>query len=86
MSTALIWPSNKPSYYIYKPLYSSSTHSSASKSGSSLLGRFVNSVQLLYYQYLLHTGLYMLSWREQASINTIVLICLVLSIYWLIGA
>lgn len=79
--SALIWPAKKPSYFIYKPSQSPSQQQS-----SLPLGRIVNSLQLVYYKYLLHTGLYMLSWREQMTINSIALISIALSIYWIICA
>lgn len=77
MNSVLNWPSKKPGYYVYKPLQKGTQKSARKRE------KVTNKLQLLYYKYLLHTGLYMLSAREQATINTIVLVCVALSVYWL---
>lgn len=70
----LFLPNQHVSYFIYKP-------SRTLPSNSPFYKKFFNYCQLIYYKYLLSTGLYMLSERERFLINLLVVSSVALTFY-----
>lgn len=58
-------------YYIYRP----------AKTDASLFERFAAFLSLIYYKYLLHTGIYVMNKNERRIINSIVMVSVILSSY-----
>jgi hypothetical protein len=65
---------NQDIYYIYRP----------AKADASLFERFAAFLSLLYYKYLLHTGIYVMNKNERRIVNGIVMISVILSSYQLL--
>lgn len=61
-------------YYIYRP----------AKPNASLFERFAAFLSLIYYKYLLHTGVYVMSKNERRVVNSIVVIGFFLSTYQMV--
>ena len=57
-------------YYTYRPAGPS----------ASLIEKLLAVVSLMYYKYLLHTGLYVMTKNEQRVVNLIVVVSVVLSV------
>ena len=65
---------NQETYYIYRP----------AKTDASLFERFAAFLSLIYYKYLLHTGIYVMNKNERRIINSIVMVSVILSSYQLL--
>ena len=70
----LFLPNQHVAYFIYKP-------SRTLPPNSPFYKKFLNHCQLIYYKYLLSTGLYMLSERERFLINLLVVSSIALTFY-----
>lgn len=65
---------NQDIYYVYRP----------AKAKASLLERLAAFLSLIYYKYLLHSGLYVMTKNERRIINGIVMVSVILSTYQLL--
>ena len=65
---------NQEIYYVYRP----------AKADASLIERLAAFLSLIYYKYLLHTGIYVMTKNERRIINGIVMMSVILSSYQLL--
>lgn len=62
---------NQEIYYIYRP----------ARADASRLEKFAAFVSLMYYKYLLNSGIYVMNKNERRIVNSIVVISVILSTY-----
>ena len=60
-------------YYTYRP----------AGPDAGILERFIASLSLIYYKYLLHSGIYVMNKNERRIVNTVVIVSVFLSSYQL---
>ena len=65
---------NQNTYYIYCP----------AKANAGIFENFFAFISLIYYKYLLHSGIYVMTKNERRIVNSIVLVSFLLSTYQLI--
>ncbi len=62
---------NQDTYFVYRP----------AKANANIFEQFLAFLSLMYYKYLLHSGIYVMNKSERRVVNTIVLVSVGLSAY-----